>query len=90
MKSVATNDETGTAIAGDGSIELRNVEKQFSSEAIALKKLNLTIRSKELLVLVGPSGCGKTTTLNILAGLEAPTAGEVYFGGRLKIGRAHV
>jgi len=84
MKSVETLGKPETeAAAGDGQIELRGVEKQFGSEAIALRKLSLTIRNKELLVLVGPSGCGKTTTLNILAGLERPTAGEVYFGGRL-------
>ena len=45
-----------------------------------MRDLNLEIRDGELLVLLGPSGCGKTTTLNMLAGLEQPTSGQLYFG----------
>jgi multiple sugar transport system ATP-binding protein len=67
-----------------GSIRLRNVGKQFGNQgAPALRNINLDIYDKELLVLLGPSGCGKSTTLNILAGLEEPTTGELYFGDEL-------
>ena len=46
-------------------------------------RLDLEIRDTEFMVLLGPSGCGKTTTLNVIAGLEDVTAGDVYFDGTL-------
>src|SRR3989304_387278 len=39
------------------------------------------VREGELLVLLGPSGCGKTTLMRMIAGLEMPTAGEIYIAG---------
>lgn len=63
----------------DGDIELRSVTKAFGPTA-AIKGLNLTVRSGELLVLLGPSGSGKTTTLNLIAGLEEVDAGTIHFG----------
>lgn len=63
----------------DGDIELRSVTKAFGPTA-AIKELNLTVRSGELLVLLGPSGSGKTTTLNLIAGLEDVDAGSIHFG----------
>ena len=47
-----------------------------------LSSLDLSIDDGEFLVLVGPSGCGKSTLLRLLAGLEQPTSGEIYVGGR--------
>src|SRR3989442_8127513 len=46
----------------------------------AVDGIDLTIPDGEFVVLVGPSGCGKTTTLNMIAGLEAPTAGDIWIG----------
>ena len=46
-----------------------------------IRQLNLTIEDGEFLVLVGPSGCGKTTLLNMLGGLDQPTAGSIAIGG---------
>jgi len=45
----------------------------------AVDRLNLEIVDKEFLVLLGPSGCGKTTTLNMIAGLEELSEGDIYF-----------
>ena len=47
-----------------------------------LQQLDLAIEDGEFLVLVGPSGCGKSTLLRLLAGLEAPSGGEITVGGR--------
>jgi len=47
----------------------------------AVDGVSLDVPDGEFVVFVGPSGCGKTTTLNIIAGLEAPTAGDVWIGG---------
>ena len=47
-----------------------------------LRDLDLRIADGEFLVLVGPSGCGKSTLLRLLAGLDAPSAGEIYVGNR--------
>ncbi|MGH2616612.1 MAG: ABC transporter ATP-binding protein [Thermomicrobiales bacterium] len=64
------------------AIRLEGVEKRFETYQ-AVRGLDLEIRDGELLVLLGPSGCGKTTTLNMLAGLEQPTAGRIFFGGQV-------
>ena len=69
------------AAAGGGAIRFANVSKRFE-QFTAVRDLDLEIRDGELLVLLGPSGCGKTTTLNMLAGLERPSSGQLYFGDR--------
>jgi spermidine/putrescine transport system ATP-binding protein len=59
-----------------------HVEKRFD-EFTAVKPTSFEIAEGEFLAIMGPSGCGKTTTLRMLAGLEAPTAGEIRFEGRV-------
>jgi ABC-type sugar transport system ATPase subunit len=63
------------------AISFRGLAKHFGAVA-AVQDFTLDVSDGELLVLVGPSGCGKTTTLRMLAGLEAPTAGEIWLGER--------
>ena len=60
-------------------IRFEGVGKQYPNGFVALKDLHLDIADKEFLVLLGPSGCGKSTTLNMIAGLEDVTEGNLYF-----------
>jgi multiple sugar transport system ATP-binding protein len=62
-------------------IVLENVNKSYPDGAAAVQDLNITIADGEFLILVGPSGCGKTTTLNMIAGLEDISSGELRIGG---------
>ncbi len=58
-------------------LSLRRVSKTYDSGVTALQPVDLEVTDGQLMVLVGPSGCGKSTLLRIIAGLEAPTSGEV-------------
>ena len=61
-------------------IVLRDIEKFFGSNYI-IRKLNLSIKNREFVVLLGPSGCGKSTLLNVVAGLDVPDEGEIVLDG---------
>ncbi len=50
-------------------------------EVVALQEVSLKIGPGEHLAIMGPSGSGKSTLLNLIAGLDLPTAGEIYFEG---------
>ena len=85
MRATATTAPAASAGPGTSTaaaIRFVNVGKQFEGGVAAVKDLNLEIRDGELLVLLGPSGCGKTTTLNMLAGLETPSSGQLFFKDR--------
>lgn len=61
-------------------VELRNVTRNYG-DVTALDDVSLEIREGEIFTLVGPNGSGKTTMLRIMAALDKPTKGEMYFGG---------
>ncbi len=58
-------------------LSLKNISKSFSSINV-LSNISFELTKGEFFSIVGPSGCGKTTLLRIIAGLEFPTAGEVW------------
>jgi NitT/TauT family transport system ATP-binding protein len=86
---VRTVDEVRSGRRPEGSLPklaARGVSKSFRSArggtVVALREVDLEVRTGEFVCLLGPSGCGKTTLLNLFAGLERPDAGEVLLDGR--------
>jgi putative spermidine/putrescine transport system ATP-binding protein len=63
-------------------VKFIGVEKSYDGRTLAVRDLTLGVAQGEFLTLLGPSGSGKTTTLNMLAGFERPTRGEILLGGR--------
>jgi NitT/TauT family transport system ATP-binding protein len=69
-------------------ISFRNLTKRFTgargsaTETLALESFNLAIAGSEIFSIVGPTGCGKSTALNLIAGFEAPTSGQVLVEGK--------
>jgi thiamine transport system ATP-binding protein len=66
-------------------VTVKDVTKRFGT-TIALENVSLEVGDGELVALVGPSGCGKTTLLRLIAGFEAPDAGDILFDGRSVLG----
>ena len=68
---------------------INNLSKTYhdlKGEILAISNLNLTVKDKEIVMIVGPSGCGKSTLLAILSGLEKESSGSILLNGRKKIG----
>jgi len=63
-----------------GFLEIRGVEKRFTHHS-AVQHFELEVARGEFVSFLGPSGCGKTTTLRMIAGFEAPTAGRIVLDG---------
>lgn len=68
-----------------GEIALRSVTKQFGDEytaKVVVRDCSFVVERGKLTVLIGPSGCGKTTLINLIAGYEKPTSGEILLDGK--------
>jgi sulfonate transport system ATP-binding protein len=66
-------------------LSMRGVSRRFHTsrhDTTAVHDLDIEINEGEFVVVVGPSGCGKSTILNLVAGLDHPTEGEILFDGR--------
>lgn len=71
-------------LTGTAKISVRQTRKTFAlkdEEFVALDGVDLDVADNEFVTVVGPSGCGKSTLMNIVAGLETPTSGEVLVDG---------
>jgi iron(III) transport system ATP-binding protein len=65
-------------------IEFRNVTKRYggAESPLVVKGINFTVNKGTLTTILGPSGCGKTTTLRMIAGLDAPSGGQILIDGQ--------
>jgi spermidine/putrescine transport system ATP-binding protein len=64
-----------------GALGIRGVTKRYG-DTVAVRDVSLDVEPGQFLTLLGPSGCGKTTLLRLVAGFEAPDAGQVSLSGR--------
>ena len=70
-------------------LDIRGISRRYDTkrtDTLALENVSLTVHEGEFVCLLGPSGCGKSTLLNIVAGFEAPDAGEVLELGEVVTG----
>lgn len=70
--------ETGRGVA----LELKDVTYRVPGAGTLVEKLSLHVHDGEILVIAGPNGAGKSTLIRMIAGLNAPSAGEILLGGR--------
>ncbi len=62
-------------------IKLENVTKIYENKVVALRNVNLNVKSGEFVAVMGPSGSGKTTLLNLIGCLDKPTFGRIFIDG---------
>ncbi len=75
--------------AATPAVALRGVHATYTERGLrveALHDVNLTVARGEFVSVIGPSGCGKSTMLNLIAGIDRPSAGEIAVDGRSAIG----
>ena len=82
LAMTTTAADVGANAATDNIVEVRAITKFYGSDVHALDSVNLGFPVGQMTTLLGPSGCGKTTLLKIIAGLLAPSSGEVWVKGR--------
>jgi putative spermidine/putrescine transport system ATP-binding protein len=81
-ENLTVGSATATTTGTDALVRFVGVDKSYDGHTLAVRSLTLDVAAGEFLTLLGPSGSGKTTTLNMLAGFERPTRGEILLAGR--------
>ena len=86
MAELQSNQEAGAGTAvkkAEPAMRLANLSKTYPGATVpAVSDLSLDVEIGKVVTLLGPSGCGKSTTLRMVAGLEIPDEGDIYFGDR--------
>ncbi len=62
-------------------LRMREVDKTFTGNVLALRRMSMEVRQGDFISLLGPSGCGKSTALRLIAGLMRPTIGRIEWDG---------
>src|SRR5258708_13677532 len=70
-----------TLFRSTADIDIRGVSKAYGQNQV-VHGIDLAVPSGQFVALLGPSGCGKTTTLRMIAGLEQPSAGDIFIRGK--------
>src|SRR3954447_26279826 len=83
---------TMAGMIGPPPIEVRQLRKVFrqtksGQSVVAIERLDLHIAPREVVAIVGQTGCGKSTLFDLMIGLERPTAGSIFIGGKKPYGQ---
>lgn len=85
LKSATSPEPIGAKAVSPTVISFKEVSKSFTVKGVAKQashSINVDIQQGQVVTIIGPSGCGKSTLLNMVAGLFAPTTGEVLYRGQ--------
>ncbi len=85
IKAIENMNQTDMVVDPDTMIECDNLVKIYKTkdiEVLALQGLDLTVKKNELMAIIGNSGSGKSTFLNMIGGLDRPSAGRLYVDGK--------